>query len=195
MADTAPSQEVKKRDQHRPAQRPAQQHKAGNTRADQVADPQKDGGQLKANCGLVQAGEAPEDRLLPQVQPFHRELISRAQADPDENRPRAGSAGVASDQHLGAGCALGKGQSIVLTDCQAVTQGDHHQNTEQAPGHAQQEDQQPTRVETEEDQGWHGEDHPCGQGFAGRSDRVNDVVLQDRTASQDASQYGHRDHR
>ena len=87
----------------------------------------------------------------------------------------------ARDQHLRAGGAFGIGQNAVLLHDQRAPQRHHHQHAEDAAGQRQHRDLEVVEVAGaagEENQRRHREDDAAGDRFAGRPDRLDDVVLE-----------------
>ena len=138
-----------------------------------------------------------------QVEHPRQRLPERADAEPAEHERRQLAAPLAGDQHLGAGRAFRVGKHAVLLDDQRAPQRHHHQHAEDAAGEGQHRDLEVVEVagavRRQEDQRRNREDDAAGDRFAGRSDRLHDVVFEDRRAAEPLQhrdgQHGDRDRR
>src|SRR4051812_29399716 len=142
----------------------------------------------------MQPGKTPEHGVLPEFQPFHDKLISSAETNTKEHRTSTSAASVSGNEHLGAGRALWEWQNVMFFDGQAVAQRDHHEDPEDSAGSPQQKNEESTGIEPQENQRRHGKDYSSSERFSCGSDRVGDIVFQDRSAPQNPFQYSHRDH-
>ena len=123
-----------------------------------------------------------------EVEDPRQRLPQRADAEAAEHQRRQLAAALAGDQHVGAGRAFRVGQHAVLLDDQRAAQRHHHQHAEDAAGEGQHRDLEVVEVARavgrQEDQRRDGEDDAAGDRFAGRSDRLDDVVLENRRAAE-----------
>ena len=112
-------------------------------------------------------------------------------------RTRQRAASFARDQHLGARRALGVRQHAVLLYDERAPQRHHHEDAEDAPREGQHRDleivEEVGAVRREEDQRRHGEDDTRGHRLAGRSNRLHDVVFENRRATE-PFEHGNRQH-
>ena len=119
-------------------------------------------------------------------------------AEAAEDHRRQLAAALAGDEHFGAGRAFGVGQHAVLLDDQRAAQRHHHQHAEDAAGEGQHRDLEVVEVagavRHQEDQRRDREDDAAGDRFARRSDRLDDVVLEDRRAAE-LLEHRDREHR
>ena len=115
-------------------------------------------------------------------------LPQRPDAESKEHRLGELAPALAGDEHVGAGRALGIGQHAVLLDDERAAQRHHHQDPEDPAGKGEHGDlevvEEALPAVAEEEQRRHGEDHPGGHRLAGRADRLDDVVLEDRRAAE-----------
>ena len=130
-------------------------------------------------------------------------LPERPDAESEEHRLGELAAALAGDEHVGAGRALGIGEHAVLLDDERAAQRHHHQDAEDAAGEGEHRDlevvEEALAAVAEEEQRRHGEDDPRGHRLAGRADRLDDVVLEDRRAAEPLQdrdgEHGDRDRR
>ena len=114
---------------------------------------------------------------------------------------RQRAAAFAGDEHVRAGRAFGVGQHAVLLDDQRAPQRHHHQHAEDAAGKGEHRDLAVVEVagpvRRQEDQRRDREHDAAGHRLAGRPDRLDDVVFEDRRAAEPLQhrdrQHGDRD--
>ncbi len=118
-----------------------------------------------------------------QVEDPRQRLPQGADAEAAEDERRQLAAALAGDEDLGARGAFRIGQHAVLLHDQCPAQRHHHQHAEDAAGKRQQQDLRVVEVgrpvRQQEDQRGNREDDAARNRFAGRADRLHDVVLED----------------
>ncbi len=122
-------------------------------------------------------------RLVPETEDAVQKLVEHGHADALEDHAREVAASFSRDEDVGAGHALRIFELAVLLDDQSAAKRDHEEHAQSAANGCQHEDGQILEVlrsALEKEKGRHREDHAGGDGFAGRSDRLDDVVLEDR---------------
>ena len=136
-----------------------------------------------------------------EVEDPRQRLPQGADADAGEHHRRQLAAALAGDEHVGAGRAFRVRQHAVLLDDQRPSQRHHHQHAENAAGEGQHRDlvvvEVGRPVGRQEDQRGDREDDAAGDRFSGRSNGLDDVVLENRRAAElleDRNrQHGNRD--
>ena len=123
-----------------------------------------------------------------EVEDPRQRLPQRADAEAGEHHRRQLAAALAGDQHVGARRAFRVRQHAVLLDDERAAQRHHHQHAEDAAGEGEHRDLEVVEVgravRRQEDQRRDREDDAAGDRFAGRSDRLDDVVLENRRAAE-----------
>ncbi len=108
--------------------------------------------------------------------------------EPEKNRPRQRTAAFACHEDVRARGAFGVGQRSVLLDDEGPAQRHHHQHAEDPPGEGEHRDleirEERLAAFAEEEQRRDREDDTRGHRLAGRSDRLDDVVLEDGRAAE-----------
>ena len=169
-----------------PGEGAAGEHDGGDANADDVADAEVFGGDIRADgraseevlgaeVGLVvgRGGEEAEEVFVLE------QSVEAAQAEAEEDSGSKGTAAFAGLEGVGAGGALGVGEGLVLVHNELFAQRDHEEDAEPAAEQGEGEDSGRFQIEAQEDEGGQGEDDARGDGLAGVSGGLDDVVLED----------------
>ncbi len=189
----ARAEEVDGRHQDQPGEDSAGEHDGGDARSDDVADAEIFGGavgadaaafeeMLRAEVGLVVRAAGPEGEEAVVLE----EGVEAADAEAEEDARGEAAAAFAGHQDVGAGGAFGIDQDAVLLDDELAAQGNHEEDAEPSAEEGEGEDAARFKIEAEEDQRGQGEDDAGGDGLAGVSGGLDDVVFEDAGAAERA---------
>ena len=131
---------------------------------------------------LAGAGGRVADFRPEQIEHPRQRFPQRADAEAAEDQRGEFSAALTRHEHLGARSAFGIGQDAVLLDDQGPAERHHHQHAENAAGKGQHRDLEVVEIRRperfQEEQRRNREHDAAGDRFARRSDRLDDVVLE-----------------
>ena len=105
------------------------------------------------------------------------EGVEAAQAEAEKNTAGKGATALAGNEHVGAGRAFGIGQGMVLLHNELAAQGNHEEHAQPAANQGEHEDAGVFEIEAKKNQSGQGENDARGDGLAGVSGGLDDVVL------------------
>ncbi len=114
------------------------------------------------------------------------EGVEAAETEAEEDSGCEAAAALACDEDVGAGGAFGVDEGVVLFDDELSAERDHEEDAEPAAEEGEGKDAGGFEVEAEEDERGEGEDDSAGDGLAGVSGGLDDVVLEDAGAAEGA---------
>ena len=179
------AEEVDRRHQHEPGERPTRQHHSRNARADNVSDTEILRCDIGPDRGATQEVLRSEVRLVVRrgweegEEVFVLEQgVQASEAQPEEDPARKRPAALARFKHVRAGRALRVGKGLVLVDDELFAQRDHKQDAEPAAKERKRKDARRLEIEAKEDERGQREDHAGGDRLTGIPGGLDDVVLE-----------------
>ena len=185
------AEEVDGGHEDQPGEDSAGEHDGCDAHADDVADTEV------FSCDVGADGSAFEEVLVAEVGGevwgsgeeaeevlVLEESVKAAETEAEEDAGGEGTAAFACHEDVGAGGALGVGEGTVLFDDELAAEGDHEEDAEPSAEEGEGEDAGGFEVEAEEDERGEGEDDSGGDGLAGVSGGLDDVVFEDAGAAE-----------
>ena len=115
-----------------------------------------------------------------------KQRVNAANSQPEKDAAGQRAAFFTGNQHVGACCAFGIGQRVVLLHNELAPQRNHEQDAEPAADQGEHEDAGVLKIESEKDEGGQGEDDAGGDRLPGVAGGLNNVVFENGSAAEGA---------
>ena len=189
------TEEVNCGHQHQPGKHATGEDRAGNARADDVANPEV----LRRGIGADGRAGQPFGLVIRSAGPRAEQVavlkqgIDRTQTEAPENAAGKGAAVFAGEQNVGAGGAFRIGEMAVFLDDEFSSQRNHEEDAEPSAEQREKKDAGVFQIEAEKDERGQGEDDAGGNRLAGVAGGLDNVIFEDRGAAE-STQHTDRQH-